>query len=234
MSEGASNTVFTANRIQNYVRTGIPGNGGLYYENFLTPSPIRRDEFEVTISRTTLKVCMPEYVNAQGQPRCWINATFPDLGFDVGVVQFIHHSYNPCKDVLDQFGNHVPPCPNTWHWDDFSISPALARAQTRVGPHLLAETPATETADYTIPPSGGVLHWAGATKAPNQIPTMQVSHDSGVTWTQATLARGSRQITQYGDVALVSSFLCPVPVGVTTVRFKFDTGSVQDVWLRDE
>lgn len=28
----------------------------------------------------------------------WIDATIPNLGWDMGVVQFGHHSYNPTKD----------------------------------------------------------------------------------------------------------------------------------------
>ena len=48
----------------------------------------------------------------------WIDTTIPALDWTQGVVQLGHHSYNPTKD--DSGGT-----PNTWHWDNVQLSPAV-------------------------------------------------------------------------------------------------------------
>ena len=65
-----------------------------------------------------LRFGMPAYSLA------WVDTALPDLGWAQGVVQFGHHSYNPTKEC--------PDCtPNTWHWDNVTIDPAVPFNITR-------------------------------------------------------------------------------------------------------
>ena len=108
---------FKASVIRNHQATVLPmADWYLTYEDFLQPSATRRDTFELQISRYGMRFGMPEY------NKWWINTTFSQpLDWSTGVVQFGHHSYNPTKVC-----NHNGTCgPNTWHWDNVIIDPAL-------------------------------------------------------------------------------------------------------------
>ncbi|MBE0697421.1 MAG: hypothetical protein IH586_10905, partial [Anaerolineaceae bacterium] len=98
-------TTFAFNRITNFAAAGYTGTAWIGYEDFLTPSAMRRDTFELRISRTHIKFGMPAY------NFWWYDKTIPALDWTVGVVQFGHHSYNPKKDCSGCL-------PNTWHWDN--------------------------------------------------------------------------------------------------------------------
>ena len=90
----------------------LTGQWWLGLESFLTPSAVRRDPFELRISRTSLKFGMPTY------NQWWLDEKIADLGWDKAVVQFGHHSYTPEKEC-----NNCGP--NTWHWDNISIDPSV-------------------------------------------------------------------------------------------------------------
>lgn len=109
--------------VRNHVESTVWPNGTLY-ENYFTPDPSRRDTFEIRISRTKLKLCMPvdPADNAPPQTICWFDTTLADLGWDKGTVQFGHHTYNPFKGDGTM---GMPAEGNTWHWDDVSISPSV-------------------------------------------------------------------------------------------------------------
>lgn len=84
------------------------------YEKVLTPSAVRRDPFELRISRTSVKFGMPDY------DLWWIDTPIADLGWDRAIVQFGHHSYTPTKEC-----SQAACAANTWHWDSVSIAPAV-------------------------------------------------------------------------------------------------------------
>ncbi|MGE3271350.1 MAG: hypothetical protein AB7P40_21555, partial [Chloroflexota bacterium] len=112
MKDSGGKTSFSANVFRGNQMEELEGSWWLGYEDFLTPSAVRRDPFEIRISRTSLKVGMPDY------NQWWVNSKMADLGWDRAVVQFGHHSYTPSKDCNG--------CgPNTWHWDNIGIEPAV-------------------------------------------------------------------------------------------------------------
>ena len=76
---------------------------------------MQRDTFELDISKNHIRFGMPQY------NFWWVDADIPTLDWSQGVVQLGHHSYNPEKDC-----NYDGTCgPNTWHWDNVSITPAV-------------------------------------------------------------------------------------------------------------
>jgi len=168
------------------------------YENFLEPSPARRDTFELQISRTGIKFGMPAY------NFYWVDATIADLGWDQGVVQFGHHSYNPTKDCTS--------CrPGTWHWDNVTISPG--RPFTMVAADRLYADRENPTVILSAPaPANAHLRFTGIG------PNLEVRFDKG-TWQPAGL---QTQDSQFFKDEHFRSFWMPIPAGTTQVEFRGD------------
>lgn len=80
-----------------------------------TPDFARRDNMRLTLTPEAgglrVRFEMPQY----GQ--VLVDQLIPALGWSQGVVQIGHHSYDPAKDGAGS--------PNTWHWDNVSIDPAV-------------------------------------------------------------------------------------------------------------
>jgi hypothetical protein len=74
-----------------------------------------RQTFKLTLTRTHIR--FERLQSSTATAIVFIDQDVPDVGFSQGVVQFGQHSYNPTKD-----GAGVPA---TWHWNNFSISPAV-------------------------------------------------------------------------------------------------------------
>jgi hypothetical protein len=118
-----SGTPFGVYVVNNFTTTRLDTNA-FSYENYLIPSMATRTTFELHLSKTHIKFGMPQY-NAW-----WIDSAIPDLGWDRGVVQFGHHSYNPQKECQEGPDPYLHPgdpgCrAGTWHWDNLSISPSV-------------------------------------------------------------------------------------------------------------
>lgn len=169
------------------------------YESFLAPDAKRRDTFELRITRNHLRFGMPGYNFS------WVDTNIADLGWARGVVQFGHHSYNPSKS--DGCG---PVCqPNTWHWDNISISPTqpftILRADRRT-----VDPGTPPGVSFAAPaPANASLRFAGiGTK-------IEVSFDGGKTWRAAVLQAQKRQ-----DEDHFKSYWMPIPAGVNSVQFR--------------
>ncbi|MCS7061168.1 MAG: hypothetical protein RMN25_08360 [Anaerolineae bacterium] len=179
------------------------------YDQFLTPSARQRDTFELHISRTRIKFGMPAY------NFYWIDAAIPDLGWEQGVVQFGHHSYNPLKDCTGcQAG--------TWHWDNVTISPARPftiipanrRFVDRANPMVTLAAPT---------PANARLRFAGIG------PNLQVRFNGGI-WQPAQLQAHD---ARYFKDEHFRSFWMPIPVGVTQIEFRGDVWWGADWHARD-
>ena len=166
------------------------------YERFLTPSAVRRDTFELRISRTGLKFGMPQY------NQWWLDSRFADLGWDRGVVQFGHHSYDPekCDEACG---------PGTWHWDNVSISPAVPFTMVKADRRYVnAGTDPSVT--FAAPaPADSNLRFAGIGA------NLQVSFDDGATWYEAPPREQKRMNDEH-----FKSFWLPVPEGTQRVQFR--------------
>ncbi len=202
MDSSSGQTIFRATTIANFAETDLGAVWWQGYESFLVPSAARRDTFQLTLSRTHVKFGMPAY------NFWWIDADMADLGWTQGVVQFGHHSYNPLKDC-DPPGTCTP---NTWHWDNVSVSPSLAFTVTRAQ---------QERADATMPsvtfPSPAVagdhLRFDGVGDA------YEVSFDGGTTWQAAGL-----QPAEQSNPDKARNYWMVVPAGTQQVTLRATTG----------
>jgi hypothetical protein len=183
---------------RNFKSTIIQGTWWVPYDTFLQPDAARRDVFEIGLSRTHLRMGMPAYGFN------WIDTTIADLGWSQGVVQFGHHSYNPMKDCAG-------PCsPNTWHWDNLTISPA--KAFTIVKADRRYADRAAPTISFTQPaPAGANLRFAGIG------PGLEVSFNAGKTWQAAKL---QTQDASYFKDEHFRSYWMSIPAGSSQVQFR--------------
>jgi hypothetical protein len=168
------------------------------YEKVVTPSAVRRDPFELRISRTSLKFGMPGY------NFWWIDSQFPALDWDRAIVQFGHHSYAPTK--CDR-----RCAPNTWHWDNVGIEPAIPFTIVPADRRAISEEAGpTVSFDAPAPPESYLRFAAIGTR-------MDVSFDGGATWQQAQArpVRGTPDVTN-----TFLSYWTPMPAGTTSATLR--------------
>jgi len=168
------------------------------YEKVLTPSAVRRDTIELRVSRTSVKLGMPQY------NFWWIDTKMADLGWDRAVVQFGHHSYTPTK--CDGTCG-----PNTWHWDNVAIAPAvpftIIPADRRIVTASLGDT-----VEFAAPaPPGSHLRFVAAGSG------LEVSFDGGGSW-QRAMPRPIRDGKDPNNTAL--SYWTPMPAGSSAVSVR--------------
>ena len=200
MDNSGSQSIFRADVFRDFKGSDVPGHEDVSYESLLMPSASVRTPFELDISRTHIRFGMPD------KNFWWIDTDVPDIGFDAGVVQFGHHSYNPEK-ACDYNGSCGP---NTWHWDNVSISPAKPFTMIHADQRFVAGDSSTKSINFTSPaPKDAYLRFAA-------IGTVEVSYDGGHSWQQAKRqAEGSRHQEHF------SSYWTPIPAGTQSVSFRF-------------
>lgn len=192
-------TGFRAFVIKDHVASEVSGQQWVGYESFLTPDAKRRDTFELRITRTHLKFGMPAY------NFYWIDAEIADLGWSRGVVQLGHHSYNPTKG--DGCGSVCQP--NTWHWDNVSISPAVPFTMLK-GDRRVADASNPAAVSFPAPaPANAHLRFAGIGDR------IEVSFDGGASW---QVAQMQAQELRADDHA--RSYWMPVPAGTRSALFR--------------
>jgi hypothetical protein len=193
------NTTFQGVTSRNFAGTDITTNPYLTYESFLTTSAVRRDTFQLRISRTSVKFGMPAY------NKWWVDRTIPDLGWSRAVVQFGHHSYNPNK-ACDFNGTCSP---NTWHWDNVNISNAVPFTLLKADlPYLDASTRRHVTFSAGAP-AGSYLRFAGIGT------NLQVSFNGGQSWQNAQM-HAVEKVTE----ETFKPYWVAVPVGTSRVDFR--------------
>ena len=196
-----SGSAFSLDTISNFQTNGVDGNWWTGFESFLTPSPTRRDLFELHVSRTHVKFGMPQY------NFWWIDSDVADLGWTQGVIQFGHHSYTPQK-ACDYDGSCGP---DTWHWSNVSFSPAIPFTILRADHRFVN---ATNSAPFNFPspaPASSNLRFAAIGS------NVQVSFDKGQTWQAAHVQAASAPDT---SGTRFQSYWTPMPAGVRSVMLR--------------
>jgi hypothetical protein len=208
MGTNSGQTNFDASIINNHVGRALPSSWWLGYESFLTTSAVRRDPFELRISRTSLKFGMPTY------NQWWVDTTFPDIGWDRAVLQLAHHSYNPLKECP------TSSCaPNTWHWDNVSISQAIPFTMLKGDLPYVDPSSRRYVQFNPSAPAGSYLRFAGIG---NEI---QISFNGGATWQTA-----QRKEVEKNSDELFKPYWTAVPAGTTRIDFR-GTGWWGGDWL---
>lgn len=196
MSLTRDQTEFKANIVRDFSASSVASTNVPVYEQFLVPSPTRRDTFELRISRTHMKFGMPDY-NVW-----WVDTTIPALDWDQGVVQLGHHSYNPAK-ACDGCG------PNTWHWDNVNITPSVPFTILRADRRYVAEGIDTDVTFPKPAPANAHLRFAGIGN------DLAVSFDAGQIWQPAQLQAQEKIVDEH-----FRSYWMPIPAGVSSVQFR--------------
>jgi len=198
MDATSGGTMFRTRVICNFGGGCGGASSNISYESFLTPSSTRRDTFELRISRTHIRFGMPAY-NVW-----WQDMDVPDIGWTQGIVQLGHHSYTPYKGSCMSGG-----CgPNTWHWDNVNISPAVPFTMLHADRRFTdANNPAVSFPGGA--PANSFLRFAGIGQ------NLSVSFDGGTSWQPAQL-----QAQEKHQDELFDSYWMPVPAGTANVRFR--------------
>jgi len=179
-------------------------------------SPVTRSLYEIDLSQGHIKVGLPGVMT-------WTDTSM-SVPFTQGVVQLVHHSYNPLK--------HDPGTGiDTWHWSGLAISQAVPFTIINGDERSLhpADTPPcsglTCAAVTTIhfpeaAPVGSYLRFSG-------IGTIKVSSDGGATWQAAV-----RQGPHYADEHF-QSYFTPIPAGTQSVLVSGTDYWGGSWWMRD-
>ncbi len=199
--------VFHGEVYRNFKATALPVATSKSYDQVLTPSAAVRSTFELRITRTHIKFGMPKY------NLWWIDTNIADLGWDSGIVQLGHHSYNPEKDCA---GSGLACTPNTWHWDNVSINPAVPFTMIKADKRYISKDDANRTLTFNLPaPSNSFLRFSG-------IGTIEVSFNGGAY--QKALKAQSSGLPGNGGVyhpEHMSNYWMSIPQGTKTVTFRF-------------
>lgn len=164
------------------------------YDDLFTPSAMQRQTFELHISQTHLKFCLP------ASNFCWIDMPIQaPLTWNQGIIQFAHHSYNPTKDNSG--------VPNTWHWDNFQIENGIPFTIVHSDRRYVNDQANLLQMDQPAP-ANAHLRFAGIGK------NLEVSFDGGATWQPA------QKNLQGNDEYHFASYWTPIPAGTTSVMFR--------------
>ncbi len=196
--------------VRDFDITGLPCTDWPALDQRLEPSASRRTAVEVRISRTHVRVWLPEH-----------NIVFTDTPLDVplsftrGVVQFAHYSYTPGKcDACDG--------PNTWHWDEVRLAPSVPFTIVRADKRYVDGAGGTVTLRRPAP-ANAHFRFVAAGVAP------QLSFDGGATWRDAVAQRTSRESDP------IRQYWTPVPAGTQSVTLRpglpISWWPHNDVWI---
>jgi hypothetical protein len=184
---------------RNYQEDQVPSDMFTSYNSFLTPSAVRRDTFELRVSKNHIKFGMPAY------NFWWLDAEIAPLNWSQGVVQLNHRSYNP-----DKACNFDGSCgPNTWHWSNVGISPAAPFTISKADrAYVSSDTPGQVT--FAQPaPANAHLRFQGLGKP------LQISVDGGQSWQAAQIMGRPIDKEEHPE-----AYWTPIPAGTTSVQIR--------------
>lgn len=197
--------------IRNFDAQDVDGCWWCTNDGVYTPSPTRRDTYELHISRTHIKFGMPDY-------GWWpIDEDIDALSWDKGIVQWGHHSYNPSKVGCSSGSDPALAglnCGdgNTWHWDNFGIDPATPFTILR-GDRRYVDAGSTQTVNFpAAAPAGSFFRFSGTGGSGDS--GFDLSFDGGASWQSP-----QKQPSSAADDG-IGSYWVPVPQGTTSVVFR--------------
>lgn len=202
MSDTNGETNFYAELFRNHQSVDVPVvDNAPTLEGVVSVSARNRVPYELSISRTHIKFGIPS-LNV-----FWVDADIPPLSFNQGVVQFGHHSYTPEKEPC--VPAHQTRCAaDTWHWSDFSISPAAPIRMIHGNAPFVSPGGPHEVTFGAPAPAGSNLRFMGQG-------SLRLSFDGGRSFATPVSA------DQEGDdPGHMSSYWMPVPAGTQRVLFE--------------
>jgi len=205
---------------KNYVSTDFPGTGR-DIESCVASlggvSASRRDPLQLSLTRTHVRLDL----NVKGSPCTLVDTDINDLGFALGVVQLGHHSYSPDEATAC----NLPGCSvntgagagNTWHWSNFSMSPAVPFTMLR------GDIPLTGVQANTSP----TVQFAGAAPANSFLRfsalarrgSIQISANGGAFFPGREQMQKGDGVDGVNDASHIG-YWTPIPAGTTSVTLK--------------
>jgi hypothetical protein len=198
--------VFKGEIYRNFQSTALRAASRINYEQVLTPSAQVRSTFELHVSRTHIKFGLPN------SNLWWIDTSIADPGWNTGIVQLGHHSYNPTKDCSS---STLVCLPDTWHWDNVSINPAIPFNIIKADRRYVLKGDASNVVTFNSPaPANAFLRFSG-------IGTIEVSFNGGPF--QPAVKAQSSALPGIGDYhpEHMSNYWTSIPQGTHTVGFRF-------------
>lgn len=187
-------------------------------EEFITPSQVMRDTWELRISKNRIRLGMKF---KPGHPSgleefWWVDTEVDENGnplnipWDQAAVMMGHYVYNPRKD-----GGGIE---NTWHWDNLFIEPAVpieicvpdARFADANDPTIRFDKPAPQNA-FMVFASPDLTRTAA---------DMEVSFDQGQSWQKAERMAGSTTDLSNDWGVSFAQLRIAVPEGIQEVSFR--------------
>jgi hypothetical protein len=207
-------------QFRNYVNSDFSGTGQSI-ESCVAPlggvSASRRDPLQLNVTRTHVRLD----VIVLGSPCTLIDTNINDLGFTLGVIQIGHHSYAPDEGTMCNLPactvNTGPGAGNTWHWSNFSMSPAVPFTMLR------GDLPLTGAQANTSP----TVHFAGAAPANSFLRfsalarrgSIQVSANGGAFFPAREQLQNGDGKDGVSDGSHIG-YWTPIPAGTSSVTFK--------------
>lgn len=192
---------FAFRQFPNYPNDSVTGNTYTRWSSFLTPDRSRRDKLEITISRTHIKVSMPQYNFV------WVDADIAPLPYDKVTVQVGHHSYSPRKDCGASDLPGAATClGNTWHWDNAAMSSAEPFTIIDSSPNAIGGAVNRFNLDTPAPNNAEV-------RFTSQGQNIEVSFNNGATWVVAPYSAFGKPVAN----ASQHSRRLAIPVGTASV-----------------
>jgi hypothetical protein len=170
----------------------------MVYDEWLTPDPAKRETFELQLDTDHVRFGMPAY------DRWFHDLDIEPLSWSTGIVQLGHHSYTPTKDCSGPCG------PNTWHWDNLVISPAVPFTIVRAESRYVGSGGAASVTFASPAPDDAHLRFAGIGD------DLEISLDGGATWERAETQQTSKDFAD----EIFRGYWTPVPSGTTEVMFR--------------
>jgi hypothetical protein len=198
--------VFVPTIVRNFVEQRVSAdtfnNWDKIFARFgLIASATRRDTFELHVSRTHIKFLFPGYATT------WIDSDIAPLSWNQGVVQFVHRSFDPMKGCSS--GGTCGP--NTWHWDNVSIAPAMPFSLLRGDRRYVDATTPAEVTFPAAAPAGARLRFVGQGKP------IQFSVNGGASWITAQVQGREAPAS---DPTMGDAFWTPVAQGTRSVLIR--------------
>ena len=213
-----------------------------------------RARFRLTVDKTPqngawnadhwdqISLCMPDYGNG-----CVGEYIVPELPVEL-LVQFTHYAYNTTKSCTINVNQpHDKPgaafqslChPNTYHWDNFYLSPGIPFTITKAFDRTLqhngdTQQPLKLTFEQAAP-AQSKLRFNALTGGVDGETTLQVSFDQGNTWHRPAVQyepeNDFNKFRSYYTGTTTSNY---IPTGVQEVWLKADNPEYRNAfWIRD-
>ena len=192
---------WTTDSIENGSITRLPHSVDVQTDH-VTPSKMQRTRHVLRVTGDRMQFGLPEH------NLWWYDGPVPPVlrGMNGAVVQLGHHSYTPDKDCGTGLCG-----PNTYHWDNISLTPAMGFAMIHADRRLISSTTAPHGAQLSdATPQNAHLRFAGIGDS------LEFSIDGGNTWQTPQL-----QQSLHGQARdHFKSYWTPVPAGITNIQFR--------------